>query len=51
MPEDITLAFDDYAEQLLFCKYFIANKLVCLHRNTPASDDHSKQFLFRKDGQ
>lgn len=27
MPEDITLVFDEYTEQLLFCKYFIANKL------------------------
>ncbi len=27
MAEDITLVFDDYTEQLLFCKYFIANKL------------------------
>lgn len=27
MPDDITLVFDEYTEQLLFCKYFIANKL------------------------
>lgn len=43
----ITKAYEgkDLQEQLLL------DNFVCLHRNTPASDDRNKQFLFLKDGQ
>lgn len=40
MEEDVTKIYEEYSEELLFCKYFIAEKLK-----------HHKQVFFLKDGQ